>query len=157
MSDEESFAIGVPGLEPQRPKGGCLYTLAHCVVFVGGLIVGAAVLPDLYPYRYSGQLTACKSNCKNLATALEMYASDNKGCYPGELSALTVGNYLRMIPTCPSQGEVTYTDYRVYGKKLQHFHFSCVGNNHAQALNSYGKSTDNYPAYDSDKGLEDHP
>jgi len=81
-------------------------------------------------------LTACKSNCKNLATALEMYSTDNKGLYPITLDPLITGNYLRLIPTCPAAGRDTYTDYRTF-KRRTSFRFSCVGNNHAKAFSGF--------------------
>lgn len=156
MTDEESSPIGIPGQSEAPPaRGGCLLTLAHLCVFMVGLVIGASVLDFLQP-RPQGQLTACKSNCKNIATALEMYASDNKGLYPAELSKLTEGSYLRLLPTCPASSEMTYTNYRVYGRS-GHFYFSCVGNNHAEAYLHIGKDSENYPGYHSDKGLEEHP
>ncbi|MBS2036512.1 hypothetical protein JST97_16085 [bacterium] len=156
MSEEEAFAIGVPGLEEDsRPKGSCLLSLAHLSLFAGGFVFALGFL-NLIQVRPQGQLTACKSNCKNIATALEMYAEDNKGIYPLELSRLTQGNYLRIIPTCPAANKVTYSNYRVFGAG-NHYHFSCVGNNHAPSYEWTGKSSDNYPGYNSDTGLEEHP
>jgi len=58
--------------------------------------------------KTSGQLSACESNLKNLATALEMYATNNCGDYPPNLQYLTVtppgggGGYMKTIPMCPS-------------------------------------------------------
>ncbi|MBX3169503.1 MAG: hypothetical protein KF760_19030 [Candidatus Eremiobacteraeota bacterium] len=155
---EDDFPIGVPGLEEPRPKGtSCLLLLAHPLVFTGGFFAALILLPNFLPPRAQGQLTACKSNCKNLATALEMYASDHQGLYPGNLDRLIAGNYLKVIPTCPSVSRVTYTDYRVSPKQT-YFHFSCVGNNHARAYTGFAsKSSDDLPAYSSEKGLVDHP
>jgi hypothetical protein len=51
----------------------------------------------------SGQLTACKSNLKNLGTAMEMYSTDHSGRYPKTLAQLTP-DYLKVIPTCPAGG-----------------------------------------------------
>ena len=92
---------------------------------------------------------ACKSNCKNIATALEMYASDNSGNYPRSLHRLTVGGYLKTIPTCPAASEATYTNYRV-SRNPDTFSFACVGNNHAGPY-------DNYPRYDAEESVTDHP
>ncbi|MEQ8186537.1 MAG: serine/threonine-protein kinase [Candidatus Eremiobacterota bacterium] len=60
-----------------------------------------------------GQLAACESNLKNIATALEMYATDNTGDYPHDLLYLTtlqpVGGYMKTIPMCPaSRGNTFY-------------------------------------------------
>lgn len=48
----------------------------------------------------------CKSNLKNIATACEMYATDNGDHYPLNIADLTYGYkqqpYLKEIPTCPT-------------------------------------------------------
>ena len=94
-----------------------------------------------------GQLTACKSNLKNLGTAVVMYATDNGGNYPAEISLLTP-RYLKAIPTCPACEKDTYSasyerhlrpdDYTVY----------CGGTNHVNV----GYSA-NYPQFSSASGL----
>jgi hypothetical protein len=50
----------------------------------------------------------CKSNLKNLGTAVEMYADDWNGEYPRSLGLLTP-NYIKIIPECPEVGSVTYS------------------------------------------------
>lgn len=61
-----------------------------------------------HPPRYIEALPACESNLKNIATALEMYATDNNGDYPTNLSFLTSNvitnydqTYMKNIPLCP--------------------------------------------------------
>lgn len=105
-----------------------------------------------------GQLTVCKSNCRNLATALEMYASDNDGYYPDRLEpALMQGNYLKSIPTCPAAGKATYSEsYHTY-KHRNHFRFSCSGNNHGKAYTGFNAASEDFPTYDAEQGLLDHP
>lgn len=106
------------------------------------------------------ELTACKSNCKNLATALEMYSTDNGGRYPltYELnSKLTTGNYLSKIPTCPAAGTNTYSDNYVSTQSPDIFSFYCAGNNHGKAYEAYRRNSSNYPMYHSNQGLIDHP
>ena len=49
---------------------------------VGLLALSLTILPPRVEGRSQGQLTACKSNLKNIATALEMYSTDNSGQYP---------------------------------------------------------------------------
>lgn len=87
--------------------------------------------------------TYCKSNLKNMATALEMYASDNAGRYPLGLEALPAGYYLKLIPSCPTQA--------VYGYEMtalpDRFTLTCKGT-HPQS---------GYPQYSSDQGLLDRP
>ena len=76
--------------------------------------------------RSLGQLTACRSNVKNLVTAMEMYGADNKGQYPEDLFALTP-TYLKTIPSCASSA-----DYRPYKleKSPSSFTILCVGSAH---------------------------
>ena len=78
-----------------------------------------------------GELAACESNLKNIATALEMYATDNRGDYPLSLDYLTEpvaggGSYMRSIPVCPSCGK----DY-IYKMELSpdNFLLMCGGEN----------------------------
>ena len=82
------------------------------VVAASALIAGAFIVPSVLKARSQGQLAACESNLKNLATALEMYATDNEGTYPESLDDLTkigvddrgvsVGPYIKIIPLCPA-------------------------------------------------------
>lgn len=143
--------------EPTRPRAGYFYQLLRFVatLFLLGFLALLGLMfinPRGYRSRSQGQLTACKSNCKNIATALEMYASDNKGRYPDRLDKLVGGNYLKTLPTCPSAGEMTYTNYQATTAPDQ-FSFACCGRNHSGAL---GYEAVNLPAYSTNQGLPDH-
>lgn len=85
-----------------------------------------------------------------------MYASDNGGHYPESLDRLVVGKYLKVLPTCPSVGKVTFTNYQV-GVRPDRYSFGCVGKNHAPAYVGFDRDSSNYPQYSSDQGLLDHP
>lgn len=98
------------------------------------------------------QLTGCKGNCKNLATALEMYASDNGGSYPPRLTHLIRGRYLKRVPTCPAVGTDSYSDS--YSAEPDVFSFCCQGDNHKSC---YDGNSCNYPRYHADFGLIDGP
>lgn len=87
--------------------------------------------------------TYCKSNLKNLATALEMYSTDNGGRYPLGLEALPGGNYLKLIPSCPTQAVYSYE----VTASPDRFTLNCKGS-HPQA---------GYPQYSSDQGLLERP
>lgn len=87
-------------------------------------------------------LTACKCNLKNIATALEMYATDNNGYYPPDLKKLTP-DYLEKLPQCPVKG-ANYV-YEV-SKKKDSFIIYCPGEQHKD-LGITG------PAYGSNSGL----
>lgn len=51
--------------------------------------------------KASQDLGACKANLRNLATACEMYSTDNFGRYPHSLDQL-VPEYLPTLPHCPT-------------------------------------------------------
>lgn len=137
------------------------FTLIELMIVIAIIAILAAILvPNFLKARAQGQLTACKSNCKNVATALEMYASDNGGRYPatGQLAAsLTAGNYLKLIPTCPAAGANTYSGTYAARTTPDAFSFNCAGNNHAKAYTGFSSASANYPQYDAEQGLLDHP
>lgn len=131
----------------------------------GGLMGGvllAILAPNYMRTCCRGSLTACKSNCRNIATALERYAKDNEGHYPPSLETLTYPSrganlrYLAKLPTCPAAGRMTYRNYR-RTTSPDSFSFSCCGNNHGQAYTGYPADSSYYPQYDAEHGLLDHP
>lgn len=95
----------------------------------------------------------CKANLKDLATALEMWSSDNGGKYPDSLAELPEGRYMKAVPTCPgceTGGEYHYE--RLPTEKYDEFRVNCVGERH--------KLTDtppDYPRYTSWEGLRERP
>ncbi|MBX3170429.1 MAG: hypothetical protein KF760_23690 [Candidatus Eremiobacteraeota bacterium] len=143
-------------LEPPPPPrfhllrflGRLVLTLCGCFFLL--ILLLAFINPRGYRSRTYGQLTACKSNCKNIATALEMYSSDHKGRYPQKLEQLLEGNYLKVIPTCPTARRMTYENYQV-SSQPDAFSFACCGLNHSKA--NLGA---NLPRYYSETGLIDH-
>ena len=144
---------------PKKKKAG--FTLIELMIVIAIIAILAAILvPNFLKARAQGQLTACKSNCKNLATALEMYASDNGGRYPlssAFQARLTGGNYLKTIPTCPAAGADTYTGTYSSTQTPDSFSFYCNGNNHAKAYTGFTTASANYPQYSAEQGLLDHP
>lgn len=144
---------------PKRKRAG--FTLIELMIVIAIIAILAAILvPNFLKARAQGQLTACKSNCKNIATALEMYASDNGGRYPttGNLAAkLTAGNYLKLIPTCPAAGSNTYSGTYKMTQTPDAFSFQCSGNNHGKAYTGFAGDATNYPQYDAEQGLLANP
>ena len=129
-----------------------------CLTWVGifSLIaVGlAVVVPNYLRSNSRGQHQACRSNLKNIGTALEMYSADWSGRYPSNLNQLTP-KYLKTIPECPAQGSDTYSlSYQTgpdapFNKGFQeYYYFDCHGLNHE--ANGY---PENRPAYDGIEGL----
>lgn len=117
-------------------------------------VIGLGVFLSGHRPATQGQLTACKSNLKNIATALEMYASDNQGRYPDSLSRLTP-EYLKKIPNCPAAQSDAYSSsyvrqlYQPDLHLVDEFTVCCKGDHHSKAGTAH-----NHPVYTSQTGLE---
>lgn len=78
---------------------------------VGILVAACAVLLGLLPAQWwhaQSDVSGCKTNLKNICTAVEMYSTDNHGEFPTTLSALTP-RYLHVLPSCPAAERDTYS------------------------------------------------
>lgn len=123
-------------------------------VFFGGFVVWAALLPNFVRCRHSqGPLTACKSNLKNMGTAMEMYSTDWSGKYPHNVGYLTP-NYLKTMPDCPKAKRPTYkmtfgesAPYNTQSYRDYYF-IECTGGNHLEVDVPW-----NYPQYNGIIGL----
>ncbi len=137
----------------RRRSGG--FTLIELMIVIAIIAILAAILvPNFIRARAQGQLTACKSNLKNIGTAMEMYSTDWSGKYPSAITALTP-NYLKTIPLCPAAGLDTYTANFQTGTGApgnttyqDYYYVSCTANTH-QSVNVSGA----YPAYNGVVGL----
>jgi type II secretory pathway pseudopilin PulG len=146
----------MPFEDPEKKKkGGCLSPLGVFVIIGITGVLAAMLVPNFIRARSRGQLTACKSNLKNIGTAFEMYSTDYSGKYPKSMDLLTP-KYLKTIPECPSAGKVTYTmkttaAYNTAG--FQDYYFiRCEGRNHTAV-----SVDENYPQYDGIQGLIERP
>lgn len=127
-----------------------LVSRGNAALASGSTAVAAAILvPNFIKARSQGQLTACKSNEKNIATALEMYSTDHQGHYPSSLQELTP-EYLRVVPTCPAARSDTYSQSYEVTTNPDMFSFCCSGHSHQSA----GLAPDR-PAYNAMQGLLD--
>jgi competence protein ComGC len=155
MEEQEELPLGAEPREYEEARGSSSWWI------LGVLLVGAALAmvltPNFLKARARGQLTACKSNCKNLATALEMWASDHKGRYPASLDMLLDKNYLKAIPTCPGAGADTYSITYECSIKPDNFSFYCSGDNHKTAYGAFTDPSKDFPKYTAVEGLIDHP
>ena len=139
-------AEGCPNCLSPPPKEPYFSVLSLVVVVVLISVMASILVPNFLRARARGQLTACKSNCKNIGTALEMYSTDNQARYPVSLSQL-VPKYLKTIPTCPSAGQVTYGNY-VSASEPDVYTFCCAGENHRSS-----STAPNYPQFNAVQGL----
>ncbi len=106
----------------------------------------ASLLPRLHKLQDKGAkpVARCLQNLKNVATALEMYASDHNGHYPETLKQLEQAHYLHAVPMCLDKDAYRY---RVKTRP-DGFQLHCPGRNHAK-----DGSPRDFPTYDSEKGL----
>ncbi len=114
---------------------------------------GAILVPNFVRAKSQGQLTACKSNLKNIGTACEMFSTDHDGEYPHSMDQLTP-DYFRTIPQCPEAGEDTYSaSYRRMtpeesGVPYGSFEAYCQGHFHEK-----DGLTEDFPRYNGIEGL----
>lgn len=90
----------------KRRKG---FTLIELMIVIAIIAILAAVLiPNFMRAREASRLNACKSNLKNISTAVETYSNDNDGVYPHHTIATSISNlrdqYLQKDLICPSAG-----------------------------------------------------
>lgn len=133
---------------------GCLVCLGIAVI---AIFLGIIIIPNFcqtnskYEYKY------CKSNLKNIAIALEMYAADNGGLYPPSLDCLTKpagteGAYLQSLPKCLVTDTDTYSPSYKITPEQERFRIYCSGSNHKLI-----KGKENLPGFDSIRGLYEDP
>jgi type IV pilus assembly protein PilA len=124
------------------------FTLIELMIVIAIIAILAAVLiPNFVRARSMAQLAGCKSNLKNIATALEAYSVDHNGHYPSALTQITP-NYIRAVPDCPAASSDTYSGAYTVAFLPDSFEVFCEGTVH-QAL----AVTVDYPRWDSGRGL----
>lgn len=127
-------------------RGG--FTLIELMIVIAIIAILAAVLiPNFVRARATSQVTGCKSNLKNIATAVEAYAVDNDAHYPTVLGDITP-NYIKTMPQCPTANSDTYSNGYAATFNPDSYSFYCEGGNHAAV-----DITGDYPAWDSSAGL----
>lgn len=115
----------------------------------GQTVTVEEALAQLEVARAQGQLTACKSNLKNLATALEMWSMDHEGVYPDTFNKLAP-EYLIKLPKCPTSETGEYGQSYKTHPEID-YSFSCPGDHSELGLPK------GYPAYNGQQGLIESP
>jgi serine/threonine protein kinase len=143
-SEGRGSAAGATSVQHAGPT----VEMMHWLVIVALIVLVSSILvPNFLRARPQGSLTPCKSNLKNMGTAMEMYSSDNQGRYPLSLSQITP-NYLKTLPTCDGARKVNYAYVR--REKPDNYTIYCIGNYHK------GMIAGGFPQYDAVQGLYDH-
>lgn len=119
-----------------------LLTVIAIIAILAGILI-----PNFLRVRGTSQLTACKSNLKNMATAIEMYSAENAAKFPPGL-ALVTPNYMRAVPTCPAVGINTYSASFTSTINPPFFMIQCEGANHTSV-----DTNANFPQWSSADGL----
>ena len=85
------------------------FTLVEIMIVVAIIAILAAVaIPNFVRYRKTSQMNACISNLKQLVTASEQWKMNNAGI-PGMDDLVGSDKYIKVTPTCPAVGSVSYT------------------------------------------------
>ena len=124
------------------------FTLIELMIVIAIIaILSSILLPNFVRARSEGRLTGCKTNLRNIATALEAYATDNKHRYPPAVTALTPA-FIQTIPTCPSSGSNNcYINGFTSSSDPDNYSVWCNGSFHGE-LNL----RDNFPQFEPGSG-----
>jgi len=129
-----------------RVVGCTISILEVSMVLVSLLILSAITVPSFLRARQQGELTACKSNLKNIGTALERFHTDNGGKYPSRLEELTP-RYIDILPRCSRDRKNDYSYFTSQSRNA--YTMYCNGSKHSDICRNAG----NFPQYDSIEGL----
>lgn len=115
-----------------------------CLLVIAILFLVPAFGPRFRIAR-SADFGVCKDNLKTLGTALDLYASKNRGHYPSSLHQLTVDS---CASSCPAAVEYGYNQGYATCASPPAYTLVCRGTNHRKMLQG-----EHFPQYTSRAGL----
>ncbi len=93
------------------------FTLIEMMIVVAIIAILASILvPNFVRARAQAQTAACEANLKEIATALELYQTDNDRYPPSgtvNASNTDLQPYLKQVPVDPAAGPSAYYSYTV--------------------------------------------
>ncbi len=130
MSSEETLNAAPVGALNQslqkQDKSGSQSWLMPLVIILTVLALGCLFVPNFMRTAHRRPYMSCRANLKNIATALECYATDNQGQFPATMDRLYPA-YLKRAPYCDSNPALTYHYQTSIKQKKQEFLVSCAG------------------------------
>jgi len=135
------------------------FNLVYLIISFIFFTISAYMFAQFSTARPKAMLRMCEANCKNISTALEMYAADNDRRYPGRLELLTP-DYISSLPRCASGARHSYADSYQTDRERGNYTFYCKGDNHIIRIRIFdvpvtgnvGAASD-YPLYSNRSGL----
>ncbi len=149
----------------KRERG---FTLIEMMVVVAIIAILVALLvPNFVRARAQAQTAACEANLKEIATALELYDTDNQS-YPnfngtalGQSADPSFSQYLQQIPVDPAAGPGKYYSVTVNAASASGpatYSITCPGVHDPATLQNVNSGTsDTHIRYDSRNGLSTAP
>lgn len=142
------------------------FTLLEMMVVVAIIAILAGILiPNFTRARAQAATSACMANEKTIATALELYYTDNQK-YPASASVdaafvKTMSGYMNQIPIDPSAGSAAYYQYALTNSGgVISYTITCPGAHDPatlMALTGGTSTTDTKIKYDSQNGFATTP
>lgn len=117
----------------RAPRGVCA-VLAFTVAYWGVMLTQP---PNLNTHHNDN---GCKSNLKNLGTALEMYSNDFEGRFPTALQDVTP-NYLKTLPSCLAAPGAVYAYTHSGAKPTDAYTLTCAGRHGEKGARHNGYSS----------------
>ena len=112
----------------RSPRGFTLIEITIVIVILA--VLAMILLPNYVRARSRGRLSACETNLRNMASALEVYSTDNARQFPSRLEELSP-TFVQSIPTCPSAGSsAAYLDGFTSARNPAAYTLSCTGGWH---------------------------
>lgn len=147
----------------ERQRG---FTLLEMMVVVAIIAVLAGILiPNFTRARAQAATSACMANEKSIATALELYYTDNQKYPPSadvdSTFVQTMSGYMNQIPVDPAAGTGSYYKYTLSNQSgVVSYSITCPGTHDPSTLTTISGGSQNGNTkilYDSRNGFSSTP